>query len=304
MKRKTHKERAQPTARAHLGLLEKHSDYKKRAEDYHKKEKRLKALSSKVANRNPDEYYTKMLNSEVKDGKHRKTDKAMFESKRETLGAEAVELMKTQDVKYLRHVVHMDKMKEERLRANLHFDRNVKVGDKIKAGGKKTLFVEGGREEAERRLQSRVRREEDEGEEEEDDDDDDDEDDDDDDDDDDDTQSSKQKKAAAADDDDDDDDEYDLDLAKLQASLAAPPSAKAQAASSKSLKKIKKGAEKARLKSYRELHDREERRGKLETTLSFMEVERLMGAKGAKRRIDDGEGDGPPVFKWKRRRAK
>jgi U3 small nucleolar RNA-associated protein 11 len=57
-KRRTHKERAQPTARSHLGLLEKHSDYKLRADNFHKRKDRIKALTRKAAERNEDELYT------------------------------------------------------------------------------------------------------------------------------------------------------------------------------------------------------------------------------------------------------
>ena len=60
VKRSTHKERAQPAARKHLGLLEKHSDYKKRADDYKKKTARLKTLTRKAAERNQDEFYFAM----------------------------------------------------------------------------------------------------------------------------------------------------------------------------------------------------------------------------------------------------
>ena len=50
----------QPAARKHLGLLEKHSDYKKRADDYKKKTARLKTLTRKAAERNQDEFYFAM----------------------------------------------------------------------------------------------------------------------------------------------------------------------------------------------------------------------------------------------------
>ena len=53
VKRITHKERSQPNARKKFGLLEKHKDYQKRAFDFHKKEKYLKSLKKKAAERNP-----------------------------------------------------------------------------------------------------------------------------------------------------------------------------------------------------------------------------------------------------------
>ena len=49
-----------PPARKQLGLLEKHSDYKKRADDYKKKTARLKTLTRKAAERNQDEFYFAM----------------------------------------------------------------------------------------------------------------------------------------------------------------------------------------------------------------------------------------------------
>ena len=65
IKGKTHKERSQPRQRARFGLLEKHKDYVQRAQDYHKKEKRIKAFSEKAATRNPDEFYFGMVNEKV-----------------------------------------------------------------------------------------------------------------------------------------------------------------------------------------------------------------------------------------------
>ena len=65
-KRITHKERSQPFSRKKLGFLEKKKDYKLRATDYHKKEKIIKNLKQKAANRNEDEYYFKMANTKTK----------------------------------------------------------------------------------------------------------------------------------------------------------------------------------------------------------------------------------------------
>lgn len=66
IQRREHKERSQPAARQHMGILEKHGDYVRRATNYHDKEKRILALRRKAAFRNPDEFYHKMSKSETK----------------------------------------------------------------------------------------------------------------------------------------------------------------------------------------------------------------------------------------------
>lgn len=70
VRRRTHKERAQPYSRSKLGLLEKHKDYKLRAKDYHRKQDHLDHLKSLAAFKNPDEFYHKMIKTTTKNGVH------------------------------------------------------------------------------------------------------------------------------------------------------------------------------------------------------------------------------------------
>ena len=121
VKRITHKERAQPQARAKLGLLEKKKDYKQRAQDYHRKEDRINAMRQKAAMRNPDEFYFGMHNAQVADGQHRKTEEARQREFDEQIGLETVRIMKDQDLSYVRMQKQRDIKKAEKLRASLHY---------------------------------------------------------------------------------------------------------------------------------------------------------------------------------------
>jgi U3 small nucleolar RNA-associated protein 11 len=73
----------------------------------------MKALKNKAADRNPDEFYYKMNNTEVKGGIHKDIDNG-------SLDTETVKLLKTQDLGYLVHKAAKDTRKIEKLRNNLH----------------------------------------------------------------------------------------------------------------------------------------------------------------------------------------
>jgi len=132
---KTHRERHQPESRKKMGLLEKRKDYKARADDYNAKKTTLKKLAKRTLNKNPDEFYHHMINSETKDGVHHE------KSKQEILTPEQVKLMQTQDLKYVMYKRNIEKKKIEKLRAGLQL-----LDSQDRAPNKHTFFVDTDRE--------------------------------------------------------------------------------------------------------------------------------------------------------------
>ncbi|CAL1610254.1 unnamed protein product [Knipowitschia caucasica] len=114
-RQRNHHERSQPVSRKHLGLLEKKKDYKLRADDYHKKQNTLAALRKKALDKNPDEFYFKMVNTQLKEGVH--TDKKSTE---EETTEEQKKMMRTQDIKYIEMKRVAEAKKIERLKGELH----------------------------------------------------------------------------------------------------------------------------------------------------------------------------------------
>eukprot|EP00043_Microstomoeca_roanoka_P026087 m.10686 g.10686 ORF g.10686 m.10686 type:complete len:230 (-) comp6183_c0_seq1:384-1073(-) len=131
--RKTHKERSQPSFRKDVGFLEKKKDWKLRREDYHFKEKRIKALAEKARNRNPDEFYFAMINSRTKEGIHQLKSSANIYTPEEVL------LLKTQDTNYLNLKLAEEGKKIERLQSTLHM--TALADNETDRMNEKTVFV-------------------------------------------------------------------------------------------------------------------------------------------------------------------
>uniref|UniRef100_A0A8C6UR10 U3 small nucleolar RNA-associated protein 11 n=1 Tax=Neogobius melanostomus TaxID=47308 RepID=A0A8C6UR10_9GOBI len=135
-RQRNHHERSQPGSRKHLGLLEKKKDYKLRADDYHKKQNTIAALRKKALDKNPDEFYFKMINSQLKDGVHvakKSTDEEMTEEQKK--------IMRTQDIKYIEMKRVAEAKKIERLKGELHL---LEADDRPK--NKHTFFVDSKKE--------------------------------------------------------------------------------------------------------------------------------------------------------------
>lgn len=110
---RAHKERSQPGFRARFGLLEKHKDYVLRAKDFQQKQQHLQKLKEKAANRNPDEFFFKMVNSKVVDGQHRGDTGAKVYT------ADEMKLLRKQDAGYLVSKAQSEMKKVERLRSSV-----------------------------------------------------------------------------------------------------------------------------------------------------------------------------------------
>lgn len=134
MNQKTHRERHQPASRAHLGILEKKKDYKKRSSDHQEKQETLRLLKKRALLRNPDEFDFKMLKSKVKDGIHTEL------STDDGHTPDQIKLMKSQDIKYVKLMHTSERKKIDRLQSQLH------ILDTGISKNKHIFFVDSGKE--------------------------------------------------------------------------------------------------------------------------------------------------------------
>ncbi|KAI6804372.1 hypothetical protein KC361_g90 [Hortaea werneckii] len=148
VQRRNHKERSQPHERSKWGLLEKHKDYSKRAADHNLKKRKLKALQQKASERNEDEFYFGMVNSETQGGikQGKRGEENSGGSGGRSLPEAVVKLMKTQDVGYLGLVVQRTRRLRERVEQEVV---SGEVGVDVRGsgrgmGGKKVVFDEEG----------------------------------------------------------------------------------------------------------------------------------------------------------------
>jgi U3 small nucleolar RNA-associated protein 11 len=281
VKRVTHKERSQPTHRAHLGILEKKKDYKIRSNDYHKKQDMLTNLRRKASMRNPDEFYFGMNSSGVHEGRHRKLEQAKQKEKMAEIGKDAIKIMKSQDLSYIRMQTMKDMRKIERMQASLQYlgdnpetMSNENVIDKKR---RHTVFVDT-REKAEKfnvaehfgtvpelagRSFNRPRKE-------------------------------TLLKMGTNDDGyyDDDNDQNELQSEK-------------QIKKEKLLaKKRAISLAKARSSAYAEIEARTKRLEALKNAEAHLVTEKIVASKGRKRKIKDGENSKPSIYVFRRKRAK
>jgi hypothetical protein len=140
VQRRNHKERAQPVEREKWGLLEKRKDYKLRAADHKQKKQKIKLLSQKARDRNPDEFSFKMMSSKVD-----KQGKKVADRGNEALSMDVVKLLKTQDAGYIRTMLQMIRKERQELEQRLVLEedevRAVRDGDSAKQG-KHRVYVD------------------------------------------------------------------------------------------------------------------------------------------------------------------
>lgn len=130
-RQRLHKERHQPSSRAHLGFLEKKKDYQERARNFKINKDTIRALKKRALERNPDEFYFHMINSRTEDGVHYE------KPKEEESTEEQIKLMQTQDLKYIQFKRSTELKKIDKLKACHHL-----LDAETRPKNKHTFFLE------------------------------------------------------------------------------------------------------------------------------------------------------------------
>jgi U3 small nucleolar RNA-associated protein 11 len=139
-------------ARRRFGLLEKKSDYKARADDFHKKEDAIARLRAKADGRNPDEFSFGMVRDRTTGG----VPVGDADAGR-AYTADELALMRTQDVRYVAMAAGVEAKRIERLRASLHglgaadaarASKSARAASTSSAAAPHTVFVDSRRDAA------------------------------------------------------------------------------------------------------------------------------------------------------------
>ncbi|KAL4871230.1 hypothetical protein BDV12DRAFT_32609 [Aspergillus spectabilis] len=125
VQRRNHRERGQLKGREKWGILEKHKDYSLRAKDYNTKKEKIKRLEEKAHTKNPDEFAFGMMSSHsATKGKHGTgmRDSATARG----LSNDAIKLLKTQDIGYLRTVGERVRRQMERVQEDVKIQEGIR----------------------------------------------------------------------------------------------------------------------------------------------------------------------------------
>ena len=113
VKRRTHKERSQPSNRKSLGILEKHKDYVKRARFYNEKKELTRKLALEAALKNPEEFNKGMVGKSLNAfGQHFEDDEEFTDEQNRVLGdknlayLENLRVMLKREIKDMEQAVH------------------------------------------------------------------------------------------------------------------------------------------------------------------------------------------------------
>ena len=104
------KERQQPSARAHLGILEKKKDFIQRSKKEHKREKVLNSLKRQAELKNPNEFYFSMITDMKEKPEEFRTKSRDDFTKEQRL------LLETRDMPYVMSKIVSQKKKIDKLK--------------------------------------------------------------------------------------------------------------------------------------------------------------------------------------------